>query len=208
MRFICDRTGFPCISDGRVAFQLLPVTKTQFDIFLASVGESEVPSYEEMLALNPRNCDADINDNDRERLFVTGILFEEADRFAKWLHSTATIPTWKVWQRFATTISMIRIERDLLENLSSCQMCSAAKMILESLFDHAHPETLSDLALIRNGVLEWVSIDPRPGGLGAPRPEFLKNTYDPYNDRPIVYHHGERSRYFGFRAYFHVRAPQ
>ena len=85
MQFSCDRTGFPLIAVPSVGVevQLLPVTKIQFECFLAEPNDFGDAWYEEVLTFNPRISYRQFMADTRERLFITGILPEEALAFAR-----------------------------------------------------------------------------------------------------------------------------
>jgi hypothetical protein len=57
----------------------------------------------------------------------------------------------------------------------------------------------ADQALFRGGIVEWVRDGEAFVGLGAPRPEFLPNLWDPLADVVRPLRPEERSRAFGFR---------
>lgn len=69
-----DRTGFPYIEskDLALAVSLLPLTKLQFEVYLADLTPQGDRWYEELLALNPRVSPQRFTSEQRERLFLTG----------------------------------------------------------------------------------------------------------------------------------------
>jgi hypothetical protein len=56
-----------------------------------------------------------------------------------------------------------------------------------------------DLSLLRGGLVEWVRRDQTWLGVGAPRPEFYPNLWDPLTNEVKPLHADERLPYFGFR---------
>ena len=100
MRFSCDRTGFPLITvpEAMVAMHLLPVTKVQFERFLAEPNTYGDAWYEEVLTLNPRISYRQCTAENRERLFLTGIVPEEALAFARWMGDGFDLPTVAEWR--------------------------------------------------------------------------------------------------------------
>lgn len=198
MQFSCDKTGFPLITANGQTLSLLPVTKLQFERYLSEPAGLSSSWYQQILKLSPRCSFRDFSNGTRESLFMTAVTFEEANQFALWLHPSARLPQGREWQSFARELKAVTfsmVARDLLQ----CGMNAAAQTLVDRLIDFIKPSTLADLALIRDGVLEWVSARPEPGGLGAPRPSFFKNTFDPYHDDPKTHFSPERSPYYGFR---------
>jgi formylglycine-generating enzyme required for sulfatase activity len=95
-----DRTGFPLVvvEEAGVEIQLLPVTKWQFAQFMAEAKTELQEAYQEMLTLNPAAAHEHFSDREREQLFVSGILPEEALAFARWLGEGFDLPTLKEWR--------------------------------------------------------------------------------------------------------------
>ncbi len=56
-----------------------------------------------------------------------------------------------------------------------------------------------DLALMREGLVEWVGQGKTWAGLGAPRPGFFPNLWDPLDHEVKPIRLDERLPYFGFR---------
>ncbi len=79
MFFGYDRTGFPLIPvfEAGIEAHLLPVTKIQFEDFLQETGRSDDAEYKEMLELNPNVSHLKFTPDNREQLFITGVLPEE-----------------------------------------------------------------------------------------------------------------------------------
>jgi len=95
-----DRTNFPLIAVEEVGIEahLLPVTKWQFEQFLAEAGEVSRSHYRRMVKLNPGILPEELTADNREQLFVTGILPAEAQAFARWLGEGFDLPTIKEWR--------------------------------------------------------------------------------------------------------------
>ncbi len=96
----CDRAGFPLVHvpDRGVFIHLLPVTKLQFECFLAEPKGFDDPWYEEVLAANPRASVRGWDDEAREQLFLTGVTPEEASAFARWLGPEWSLPSLDLWR--------------------------------------------------------------------------------------------------------------
>lgn len=206
MQFACDKTGFPLVICGNRTLSLLPATKVQFERYLAEPGGLSTAWYQQILQLNARVAHNDFSNGNRENLFMTGVTFQEANAFALWLHSSARLPQPGEWREFANVLRTTQITESIATSLLKCELHPAARNILQRLMALIKPSTLAQLALIRDGVMEWVMSTPHAGGLGAPRQEFLKNTFDPYSDKPICHFEGERSAYYGFRILFDHRS--
>lgn len=200
MQFACDKTGFPVVTIEGLTLSLLPVTKLQFERFLCEPGGLSSSWYRQLLIMNPRASCRVFADKERESLFMTGITPEEAATFLSWLDPSARLPQETEWKRFARLLQQVPFTRETEESLFRSGIKSSVGELLKRLIVLLKPSNLAELALIRNGVMEWVTTRSKPGGLGGPRPSFFRNTFDPYNDIPLRHFADERSPYYGFRV--------
>jgi formylglycine-generating enzyme required for sulfatase activity len=204
MQFSCDRTGFPLVALPALALevQVLPVTKVQFERFIAEPNAFGDIWYEEILTLNPRVSSRRFTIENRERLFLTGILPEEALAFAKWLGEGFDLPTVAEWRAIYKALAAdLALQRHLAELLSH-PVAPLARDLLRQIQEEvggAHPTSLLDLSLLSGGVVEWVRQGNAWVGLGAPRPEFHPNLWNPQVDEVRPLRVGVRVPYFGFR---------
>jgi hypothetical protein len=198
MRLSSDRTGFPLLEYPALGLQLalLPVTKAQFERFLAEPGSPGDRWYEERLAENPRVSWRTSAPEEREQLWLTGLQPSEALAFARWLGEGFDLPTAAEWRALDGYLGEARLPGDLL---SGCALHATAREILGRLLGQLRPKTWGELALLRGGVVEWVHCDGGFGGLGAPRPAWWPNLLDPQRDEPLLPARGASCRYFGFR---------
>jgi hypothetical protein len=193
-----DRTDFPLVvvDDAAVEVQLLPVTKSQFQSFATALAPAYKKKYQEILALNPAASPEEFTADNREQLFVTGILPQEAGAFAAWLGQGFDLPTVKEWR--AVLAALRRVPPPRHHSLTDL-VGGPAGVILEKISGQLHIRNMADYALLRGGLVEWVRDGAEWVGLGVPRPEFQPNLWDPLVDvvRPV--RHEERLPYFGFR---------
>jgi len=193
-----DRTNFPIVivEEAAVEVQLLPVTKLQFEDFVTAPTLVNQERYDEMLALNPAVSPEAFSNDNRERLFVSGILPEEAIAFARWLGHGFDLPTVQEWRAILAALRRVPEPR---HNLLTDLVEGEAGVILRKLTEQLHIRTLADYTLMRGGLVEWVRQDKDLVGLGVPRPEFHPNLWDPLTNvvRPIQLN--ERVPYFGLR---------
>lgn len=204
MQFSCDRTGFPLIAipAARVAVHLLPVTKVQFEYFLAEPNPYGDTWYEEVLALNPRIAYCHCTAETQEQLFLTGILPEETLAFARWMGEGFDLPTVAEWRSIYTTLAaQASLSRHGLSRLET----EPVRVILQQLLTQRPCHSLLDLSVMCGGVVEWVRQSNTWLGLGAPRPEFHANLWDPLVDEVKPVRWGERVRFFGFRLVQRVK---
>jgi len=201
MFFSYDKTGFPLIPLFRTELEvhMLPVTKIQFERFLAESHNLGDDSYKEALKLNPSVSHKQFTPDNREQLFVTGILPEEALSFARWMGNEFDLPTVEEW-RFIYDELALGLD-PLHDSTTLPSQCPAEPVgaLLQRLWDQCQPYSLFDLTLMKGGLVEWVRQDRAWAGLGAPRPEFHPNLWDPLSDvvKPISLK--TRLKYFGFR---------
>ena len=174
-----DRTGFPLVHVENLGLDvhLLPVTKVQFEAFLAESNAYGDLWYEEVLRVNARCSPRDFSDPKRERLFLTGILPKEAEAFAAWLGSGFQLPSVIQWQAICSQWQRRRPDFVSLDTLLG-QTGEDANHALRALLHSRSPASLAELALIKGGVLEWVRGYGRWQLLGEPRELFCKQLFD------------------------------
>jgi hypothetical protein len=193
-----DRTNFPllAIEEVGVEIQLLPVTKQQFEQFLAESGAVEPAHYQEMLALQPIPPLDDPSLDQRERLFVTGILPNETKAYSRWLGEGFDLPTVKEWRAVYRVLKRTSLPR---HHLATELGDSPAAPILARLIQQLPSHLLLDICLMRGGLVEWVKQGRSWLGLGEPRPHFHPNLWDPLTHEIKPLRPQERLPYFGFR---------
>lgn len=207
MQLSFDKTCFPLIriDKAKVQVQLLPVTKVQFERFLAEPNEFDDGWYEAILKLNPRVSYRQFTQDNREGIFITGILPWEALSFARWMGNGFRLPTVREWRMIYSVLKSRKIEGEELRDLVSQFGEGQAKIILERLVEQishqAQRDELSwlDLSLMHGGLVEWVEEDGRYVGLGAPRSEFYPNLWNPITEVIKPVRGNERLFFFGFR---------
>lgn len=193
-----DRTNFPLIAIERVGVEvhLLPVTKWQFEQFITESGLVDERRYRQMLALNPAVPVDQFRVDEPEYLFVGGVLPEEALAFARWLGQGFDLPSVQEWRAIYASLRTTALPR---HGLSSDLVGGPAGTLLDKFSAHPSIRTLLDLSLMGSGLVEWVWQEKNLVGLGAPRPEFLPNLWDPLAHEVIPIHLDRRVFYFGFR---------
>lgn len=196
MRVSTDRTGFPLMAlpEAGLEVALLPVAKVQFERFLATNEGMGDAWYEAVLALHPRMSWRCFSDDDRERLFVGGVLPEEALRFARWMGQGFDIPTVEEWRTAHRALA-----REAVTGSQLGRLARPADQILQGLEKQLQPKEMLGLSLMRGGMVEWVREGNRWCGVGCPRPSLCPNVWNPLADvvRPI--RPADRLPYFGFR---------
>ncbi len=201
MFFGYDRTGFPLIPvfETGIEAHLLPVTKIQFEDFLKDTGRSDDSGYMEMLELNPRVSHQKFTSENREQLFITGVLPDEVTAFARWMgedYDLMTVMEWRcVHEELSTVADPLYASTDIP---AQCPAVPVGEL-LERLKAQCQPKTLFDMTLMKDGAVEWVRLDDAWVGLGCPRHEFYPHLWNPLTDviRPVDLKF--RLKYFGFR---------
>ncbi len=196
--FNVDRTGFPLlhVPAAGLYVHLLPVTKIQFERFLAEPNEFDNRWYEEVLAANPRYCQSRAVDEKRERLFLTNVLPEEARQFADWLGDGFGLPTVSQWRAVYRALARIDYTDKLLDLVA---LAPAARAILVQLVKELKPTSLLSLSLMVEGVVEWVMDGTAWVGVGAPRASLHPVISDPTRDTHKPIDPSRRLHFFGFR---------
>lgn len=148
-----DRTGFPYVelNDPALAVSLLPLTKLQFEAYLADLTPQGDRWYEELLTLNPRVAPQRFTPEQRERLFLTGLLPAEAEAYAAWLGEGYRLPTVAEWR-----VIYRRFQSTAFTPLAALPTSGRTAALLRRLEAQARPQTLLDFSLMHGGVVEWV----------------------------------------------------
>jgi len=203
MSFSYDRLGFPMmpLPDLSLEVHLLPVTKIQFERFIAEADNDFGSNwYKDVLALNARVSYKHFTANNQERLFITGVLPEEALAFARWLGRAFDLPTREEWRAIYQAFTDIPISANHLQLKSSA--AKPAHIILENLLQDfpINDRTLVELTLMREGLVEWASTPTGTWvGLGQPRSTFFPNLLNPLSDEFKPLEADKRLYFFGFR---------
>ncbi|MCC6444478.1 MAG: SUMF1/EgtB/PvdO family nonheme iron enzyme [Armatimonadetes bacterium] len=194
---MCDKTGFPliCIPQTGVVAHLLPVTKVQFEQFRAETGAYDDAWYRTLCELNPSADCGSFTEETREGLFLTGIVPEEAEAFARWMGLGLQLPTVEEWRAVYNAVSLY----PCFPGCFPKRLCEPAGRLLERLQVQLQPLALLDLSLMNGGVVEWAQNGREWVGLGSPRPHFLPNLFNPLEDEIRPVRPGERLKYYGFR---------
>ena len=176
---IVDRTGFPLIpfEQLRLDVHLLPVTKLQFERFLASPNEFGDTWCTNVLRINGRASWRSFREGNREQLFLTGILPEEAASFAAWLGAGFRLPTVVEWQ--AIHAHWFRSKRDWNSIAGFLDRADRqVRQLVRALLQGRHSASLAELAHLRRGVMEWASSRRGWRLLGQPREAFCSQLFD------------------------------
>ena len=198
MRFSSDRTGFPLVTvpSAGIEAHLLPVTKVQFERFIAEPNGFGDSWYEEVLRLNDRISYRNVTASSREGLFMTGILPSEAQSLAAWLGDGFDLPTVDEWRALYGAFAAEPASACCLPKRSETDV---ATFIVGQLLAQLEPRSLLDLSLMRGGIVEWVREGNSWAGLGVPRPSFHPNLFNPLTEVVTPIHLGQRVPYFGVR---------
>jgi hypothetical protein len=216
MHLSCEtRSRFPLLHlpdlgfDTLLAAGLWPVTKAEFELFLATGAAGFGDRwYEEVLALNPRASGRHFAPQRREELFLTAVRPEEAHDFVRWLGDDFDLPTAEEWREIDHYLRDLAVEPGQRDKLLAVKaMDPAARDILQGVDARLRPRTWGELTFLRGGVFEWVRAggDYRALG-GRTRPEFLRSVFNPQKDAP-VHPFDRRSPYFGFRVVRRLPKP-
>ena len=193
-----DKTNFPLIvvEEAGVEAHLLPVTKTQFGRFMEETRGIAAGAYQAMLKLNPPAAPEQFLIEEREQLFITGILPDEALAFARWLGEGYDLPTVKEWRAI---YAALRREPPPRHTLLTDVVEGPAKPIFQKFTDKLYLRSMRDLSLMEGGLVEWTRKGREWVGLGVPRPEFHPNLWDVLTHEIKPIRRDRRVPYFGFR---------
>lgn len=204
MRLFCDRNGFPELGlDDECGLRLavLPMTKRQFEIFLAEPSGLGNSWYSNVLKLNPRVSSKSFDPAKREGLWMTGVTPDEAASFLRWLGGDYRLPSPEEWRRVVRLLDAQPAPRDLPEQVALAARHPAAREIIARLWRTSRPRSWSEFLLFRGGVVEWLDHPGGPTALGAPRPSFFPNTFDVFAGDTVRPLDDRRLPIFGFRPF-------
>lgn len=197
MRFSSDRTGYPLLDLTALGLEvsLLPVTKLQFERFIAEPNEFGDTWYEQVCERNPRVSWRNFPQERREGLFITAVSKDEALAFARWLGPGFDLPTVEEWRAIYELLGALSAPTTV-----SFSMHQSARAIIESVIRSLKRGNWNHITLMREGILEWVRIGHRDnyGVLGEPRRRFVDRTCEPTSD-PVSPTLQERRHTWGFR---------
>lgn len=210
MQLYFDKTGFPVIYVSEFQVHLLPITKVQFERFLAENLSFGDIWYEEVLSINPRVSYRNFTSENREGIFITGILPSEIDFFIKWMGNNFRLPTLREWRKIYYELKNKPFKEEIFENFILQTKSEQARIIMERLLEQLKHEVTFrrifykelnwvEVTLMYYGLVEWVKEERGYVGLGAPRPSFYPNLWNPLKDIVYPLKTTERLFYFGFR---------
>jgi len=201
-----DAAGYPMIwiEPIKAFVHLFPVTKAQFERFLYAANPRSFGDawYENLLALNPRVSYREINRQPYERLFLTGVLPDEAITFSQWMGKEYALLDTNEWRASYQWLEQ-HPSSAMPPSLYDLGISEDACFIWETIESQLHPRDLLELSLMSRGVIEWV-IDKSVGtnddyvGLGQTRDSFWSSLRTPFAVVPPI-RPDERIRYFGYR---------
>lgn len=217
-RWLFDRTGFPylAVPGAEVAVALLPVTKAQAEAWLGDPAGPGDEWYADVLAVSPRvgwrvsrpPAPRPTSRSRNERtthlwhLLLTGVHPAEAERLAAWLGRGYRLPTateWRAADRAVAALSADHVTA-LVSSIESGKGHPAVAGILRRQWQ-ANRRTAAQLALLEDGVLEWVARPTPPhGALGRPADDLpARLILDPQAFDPVTLIAPGRHPAFGAR---------
>ncbi len=210
--FKIDKSGFPMVRIDEIEAYIhwLPITKVQFEYFLCAVPDSRFDAnwYDEVLALNQRVSPNGIRANNYWKALLSGIMPDEAQRFARWCGNGFTIPTLKEWfEAYQYLKALPPKSPEIIEEMGALR--ERVKTVLtriESVSDKAiretgYDRTLADQMLMRMGVMEWVECPDHRfdwGGMGQPHPTFHGGLFTPDHGQPSVPNNPDKERLYNY----------
>jgi hypothetical protein len=213
---VTDPAGFPMVWVEEIGafMHWLPVTKIQFEKFIAATSDPQFNDawYRLALELNPRIPVPEIGPTSYPHALMTGALPHEARRFAAWCGEEYSLPTLEEWQKAYAALAVLEADAavlaDLLEEAGDLVRLSLTRIEAASTAA-ARPgrkRTRADQMLMRLGVLEWAE---QAGGvswagMGEPSPYFRTMWSIGKGPAMATDPHASRSSVFGFRL---IRRP-
>lgn len=198
-----DSTSFPVIdlAEAGLSALLLPVTKVQFEYFLGARTGFELTAFGEVYATGPRSSWRQIPGDRFEEVFLTGVLPDEAERFARWVGEGFRLPTEAEWRAADAGLAATTLSPGLLRDLTTDPTIHpAARAIVRWLLDREPARAWPCVSLFDGGLVEWVRLGGGDYGLhGRPRPDLLRVIHNPQVHDAIRFRSAQRHRGCGFR---------
>jgi hypothetical protein len=205
--FATDPTGFPIVHllDLGIEAQLWPVARTQFAACIAHCPSLK-PAFEAARAL-PISSTKNRPPLDLYARLMTGMIPEDLVAFTAWINMMQeaagapplyAIPTINQWRTIHDTLQYERCEPHVEVLQASCSSPSAHDF-LQLVLEKRQPQTMLELSLMREGLIEWGKGVDRWTGLGQPAWDFYPNTFEPMRETIDPIDTTRRQRTFGFR---------
>ena len=138
-----------------------------------------------MLKSNPRLSPTGGAYHDYEALFITGLLSDDAQAFARWQgagYELFTPAQWRQAYRWLAAQPVSVWPGDLDQRMDR-QAC----WLWNGLLAELRPANLLVLSLMSGGVVEWTAeAREGPQGMGQPRQQFHPNFHDALKDKPFA----------------------
>ena len=219
-QFRFDPCGFPMcwIEKARAYMHWYPITKLQFELFLASSVNTCVDhdSYLEILKGNPRVSSREVDEDNYWQAFVSGVLPQEAEEYATWCGSGYRLPTLQDWlDGYYELVSRHGDVTPLPDPLDVPERRLELLRALDGISPGSPPNgavqrsfgSWADRAFLRGGLVEWVRDGREPanwGGMGEAHPALSRSLTKVEQEDPIEPKdpHNVRVPHFGFRLLF------
>ena len=203
--WILDASGFPMIYVPPLQgyLSIFPLSKVQLEALLASKRPWQYDDYwyKELLVISPRATVTRLGQQPYEMLFVTGLLPVEIIDIMRWTGEGIAVPdsnAWRAGYKWLSEQSVSVLPSELNQRLHPL-----ARRLWLALVRYLYPQTMLQLSLMKNGVIEWINDGGDLWeGLGKTRPEFYPSFYDPLlNDPMMPVSQSKRNKLFGVRFF-------
>lgn len=216
-----DATGFPMVWVDSIDAYLhwIPVTKIQVEYFLCAAPDPyfDAKWYDEILYLNPRVSPKNIRSHNYWNAFLSGIMPEEVQRFARWCGEGYSIPSLQEWfsayeilKRLPAQPPTVIDQMDRLTDRVRLLLTNLDSASRTALAEADYERTLADQMFLRMGVMEWVECRDhrsRWGGMGETAPRFHGSLFSPDYGQASNPNNPDKDRlyYYGFRLLWRDR---
>lgn len=186
---------------------LLPVTKIQFERFLVGTREVDDVTYARILEHNPRISLEDLKRSGDYRAFLTGASPTMVEKYAQWTSDLFSVPDDAFWRAARRRLGQCRVGHASQVDLVCRRAGIAAedRLLIRRLMALRNPGNWSQLALMENGLMEWVMHDSDLRVYGSPDPAF-DGTIIAQSDKPLSVFSPESQWKVGFRVWRAWRA--
>jgi hypothetical protein len=182
MHIHIDKSGFPLVSRQGWPFfiSLFPVSKFQFEQFLAAVGTHHGKYtdswYRELIRLNPRCAWHQMREKPWQ-LYLTGLKLDDIQDFLKFLGSGYRLPEDDEWRALHGAANDLLSEKNsLMEAIT--QYGQSAPPVTQWMQNNLFPVT-------GKGVLERIIDGGKNRFIGRPHPSLHGNNWNPVDTRDM-----------------------
>ena len=207
LRLHSDPSGFlaVCLGHSKKLLSFTPITKLQFEEYLATRTDLGDEWYSDLLILSPRLSWRAFPGVPLLPLLMTGVWPHEISSYTDWLNGRlgrlTRLPTVSEWQQVYRAAEQKRVSLADIQQLDALDLKPAARHVQSALLREAHcrKQTWAHAMRMKGGGFDYVACSSGYLALGAPG-----HVLNPLKDSPRSVP-PDRDPLFGFRLVYELR---